>query len=73
MGPATEVLILINRVETVDPTNYINYNSTFKSLKAVKDVVSVEVWEYVENSPMGIIIKQLYCKKRHELWFLIEK
>ncbi|CAF2141866.1 unnamed protein product [Brassica rapa] len=75
-----------------DPTNYINYSSTFKSLKAVKDVVSVEVWEYVEKSPLGIIIKfmdlefawsstlvhyvfsrQLYCKKRHELWFLIEK
>ncbi|CAN7105703.1 unnamed protein product [Brassica rapa subsp. narinosa] len=75
-----------------DPTNFINYSSTFKSLKAVKDVVSVEVWEYVEKSPLGIIIKfmnlefswsstlvhyvlsrQLYCKKRHELWFLIEK
>ncbi|CAG7876293.1 unnamed protein product [Brassica rapa] len=73
MCPAIEVLILINRVETVDPTNFINYSSTFKSLKAVKDVVSVEVWEYVEKSPLGIIIKQLYCKKRHELWFLIEK
>lgn len=75
-----------------DPTNFINYSSTFKSLKAVKDVVSVEVWEYVEKSPLGIIIKfmnlefawsstlvhyvlsrQLYCKKQHELWFLIEK
>ncbi|CAN7000701.1 unnamed protein product, partial [Brassica oleracea var. botrytis] len=57
MGPATEVLILINRVETFDPANFINYSSTFKSLKAVKDVVSVEVWDYVEKSPLGIIIK----------------
>ncbi|KAL0684190.1 hypothetical protein Bca4012_051038 [Brassica carinata] len=75
-----------------DPANFINYSSTFKSLKAVKDVVSVEVWDYVEKSPLGIIIKfmdlefawssalvhyflsrQLYCKKRHELWFLIGK
>ena len=50
------------------------------------------MWEYVEKSPLGKIIKfmnlefswsstlvhyvlsrQLYCKKRHELWFLIEK
>ncbi|CAN7011361.1 unnamed protein product [Brassica oleracea var. botrytis] len=73
MGPATEVLILINWVETVEPANFINYSSTFKSLKVVKDVVSVEVWDYVEKSPLGIIIKQLYCKKRHELWFLIGK
>ncbi|KAL0667465.1 hypothetical protein Bca4012_030169 [Brassica carinata] len=75
-----------------DPANFINYSSTFKSLKVVKDVVSVEVWDYVEKSPLGIIIKfmdlefawsstlvhnffsrQLYCKKRHELWFLIGK
>ncbi|KAF3556894.1 hypothetical protein F2Q69_00012143 [Brassica cretica] len=75
-----------------DPANFINYSSTFKSLKVVKDVVSVEVWDYVEKSPLGIIIKfmdlefawsstlvhnffsrQLYCKKRHKLWFLIGK
>ncbi|KAF3601995.1 hypothetical protein F2Q69_00035395 [Brassica cretica] len=50
------------------------------------------VWDYVEKSPVGIIIKfmdvefawsstlvhyflsrQLYCKKQHEIWFLIEK
>lgn len=75
-----------------DPSNSINYSSTFKTVKAVKDVVSADVWEYVENSPLGVIIKyvnlkfawtsilvhyilsrQLYCKKRHELWFLIEE
>lgn len=75
-----------------DPSNSINYSSTFKTVKAVKDVVSADVWEYVENSPLGVIIKyvnlkfawtsilvhyilsrQLHCKKRHELWFLIEE
>ncbi|CAF1830853.1 unnamed protein product [Brassica napus] len=61
MGPATEVLILIIRVETVgpDPANFINYSSTFKSLKAVKDVVSVEVWDYVEKSPLGVTCMSL--------------
>ncbi|KAL0696266.1 hypothetical protein Bca4012_063446 [Brassica carinata] len=62
------------------------------TVKAVKDVVSAEVWEYVKNSPLGVNIKyvnlefawiskllhyilsrQLFCKKQHELWFLIEK
>ncbi|XP_056850754.1 uncharacterized protein LOC108829955 [Raphanus sativus] len=56
-----------------DPSNSINYSSTFKTVKAVKDVVSTDVSEYVENSPLGVIIKQLHCKKRHELWFLIEE
>ncbi|KAG2328813.1 hypothetical protein Bca52824_011541 [Brassica carinata] len=40
-----------------NPKNFINYSSTFKTVKAVKDVVSAEVWEYVENSPLGVIIK----------------
>ncbi|KAL0696265.1 hypothetical protein Bca4012_063445 [Brassica carinata] len=75
-----------------NPKNLINYSSTFKTVKAVKDVVSAEVWEYVENSPLGVIIKyvnlefawssklvhyilsrEFFCKKQHELWFLIEK
>ncbi|KAG2328362.1 hypothetical protein Bca52824_011090 [Brassica carinata] len=64
-----------------NPKNFINYSSTFKTVKA-----------YVEKSPLGVIIKyvnlefawssklvhyilsrQLFCKKQHELWFLIEK
>ncbi|KAG2311871.1 hypothetical protein Bca52824_023428 [Brassica carinata] len=45
-----------------DPSNYINYSSTFKTVKAVKDVVSAEVWEHVENSPLGVIIKYMNLK-----------
>ncbi|KAL0713367.1 hypothetical protein Bca4012_020345 [Brassica carinata] len=41
-----------------NPKNFINYSSTFKTVKAVKDIVSAEVWEYVENSPLGVIIKE---------------
>ncbi|KAF8056093.1 hypothetical protein N665_1277s0003, partial [Sinapis alba] len=39
------------------PTTKINYSSTFKALEAVKNVVDVKVWEHVENSTLGIIIK----------------
>ncbi|KAL0802410.1 hypothetical protein Bca101_057586 [Brassica carinata] len=35
------------------PTTEIQYGSTFKALKAVKNVVGVDVWEHVENSPLG--------------------
>ncbi|KAF8044552.1 hypothetical protein N665_7989s0001 [Sinapis alba] len=42
-----------------DPTNLINHSSTFKSPRAVKYVVSVEVWEHVERSPLGIIFKYM--------------
>ncbi|KAG2288860.1 hypothetical protein Bca52824_048464 [Brassica carinata] len=59
-----------------DPANFINYSSTFKSLKAVKDVVSVEVWDYVEKSPLGVIIKFMdleFAWSSTLLWFLIGK
>ena len=51
-----------------DPTKFINYSSTFKSLKAVKDVVSVEVWEYIKKSPLGLIMKFMnleFCMELH--------
>ncbi|KAL0796202.1 hypothetical protein Bca101_067579 [Brassica carinata] len=35
------------------PTSEIQYGSIFKALKAVKIVVGVNVWEHVENSPLG--------------------
>ncbi|KAG2311925.1 hypothetical protein Bca52824_023482 [Brassica carinata] len=50
------------------PMTEIQYGSTFKALKAVKNVVGVNVWKHVENSPLGVIIKFLnlefeWCSK----------
>ncbi|KAL0742520.1 hypothetical protein Bca4012_084033 [Brassica carinata] len=57
-----------------NPKNFINYSSTFKTVKAVKDVVSAEVWEYVENSPLGVIIKMVVedVEKSNRFWGLFK-